>query len=259
MNAKQKTILTIPVAITSYSDSVKRIIKAAGESVGQYVCVSNVHMCMEAFDCARFNKVVNDADMVVPDGVPLVWALKALGEKDALQVRGSDLMMRLCEEAQKLSIPIGLYGGTPDNLIDLRAPLIKKFPSLKIPFYSSPPFRELSQEEKNTYIKEINATGAKILFVGIGCPKQENWMAEHRNKLSCVMLGVGAAFDFFTGRKKSAPRWMQKYGLEWAFRLADEPKRLWWRYLKHNPRFIYYFFIQWVKHKMIATAGSKHY
>ena len=257
MNVTHKKILTIPVAITTYDESAQEIINSANAPEGKYICVSNVHMCMEAYDCTEFNQVVNNADLVVPDGVPLVWALKALGEQEASQVRGSDLMMRLCEEAPKSNIPIGLYGGTPDSLVDLRNFLINKYPSLKIPFFSSPPFRELSQNEKDTYVKEINASGAKILFVGIGCPKQEKWMAEHRDKLSCIMLGVGAAFDFFTGRKKNAPCWMQKCGLEWTFRLADDPKRLWWRYLKHNPRFIYYFFLQWVKEKFVVNEKRR--
>ena len=124
MDVPHKKILTIPVAITTYDDTAQRIIKATRESTGKYVCVSNVHMCMEAFDCAEFNRVVINADLVVPDGVPLVWALKALGEKQASQVRGSDLMIRLCEEAQASNIPIGLYGGTPDSLVDLRTLLI---------------------------------------------------------------------------------------------------------------------------------------
>ena len=234
MYARTKTILKIKVAVTSYDDAARRVIKATGESVGKYVCVSNVHMCMEAFDCDRFSQIINGANLVVPDGIPLVWALKMLGEKEASQVRGSDLMMRLCEESQARNIPIGLYGGSPESLVDLRAFLLSKFPHLKIPFYSSPPFRKLSQKEKDNYVNEINASGAKILFVGIGCPKQEKWMAEHRPKFSCIMLGVGAAFDFLSGRKKNAPRWIQKCGLEWTFRLVNDPKRLWWRYLKQD-------------------------
>ncbi|WP_228856232.1 WecB/TagA/CpsF family glycosyltransferase [Desulfomarina profundi] len=204
---------------------------------------------METFDIPEFKTVVNNADLVVPDGVPLVWALKALGEKTATQVRGSDLLLHLCRESEKSGIPIGLYGGTPDSLNDFRKFLKNEYSDLKITFSYSPPFRELTQEEQEKYVREIRASGCSILFVGIGCPKQEKWMAGHRDKIPCVMIGVGAAFDFFSGRKKHAPRWMQKAGLEWLFRLASDPRRLWKRYLKHNPRFIYYFGKQYIRYR----------
>ena len=248
-NREQRYILNMRVAITSYDDASARILKWSLEPIGRYVCVSNVHMCMETFNNHDFCQVVNNADIVVPDGRPIVWGLKALGEKQAFQVRGSDLLLKLCEEAQKRNIPIGLYGATQDSLEDFLEFLKEEFPCLRIPFFSSPPFRTLAQKEKDNYVKEIKASGAKILFVGIGCPKQEKWMAEHRDKLSCVMIGVGAAFDFFSGRKKHAPRWMQRAGLEWFFRLASDPRRLWKRYLTHNPRFVWYFLRQWLSER----------
>lgn len=253
-----KKILTIPVAVTSYEDAIQYIVGASREELsGQYICVANVHMCMEAFDSMKFNEVVNNANLVVPDGVPLVWGLKALGQKKASQVRGSDLMMKVCARAEKEGVTIGLYGGTPEALEGLLNFLKNKFPNLKIPFASSPPFRPLTKEEDENYIKKIKNSGARILFVGIGCPKQENWMAEHQERLSCLMIGVGAAFDFFSGRKRHAPRWMQKAGLEWLFRLASDPKRLWRRYLKHNPRFIWYFGRQLLAHQVNAVKRRK--
>lgn len=238
----------MPVAVTSYEDSVQRIVTAAKSGESKYVCVANVHMCMESYDCKKINKVVNEANLVVPDGVPLFWGLKRLGNNNATQVRGSDLLLKVCKEAEAEQIPIGLYGGTPDSLVDFLKFLRKKFPHVKIPFFSSPPFRELTKGEKEDYVTEINASGAKILFVGIGCPKQEKWMAEHRGRVNCVMIGVGAAFDFFSGRKKHAPRWMQRGGLEWFYRLCSDPKRLCKRYLKHNPRFMYHFGKQYIHH-----------
>lgn len=241
MNAPHKKILTMPVAITSYEDSGQLIMAATTRKIGKYICVANVHMCMEAYDSPEFNAVVNNADLVVPDGVPLVWGLKALGEKSANQVRGSDLLLHLCKKAEQSTTPIGLYGGTPESLMDFAGFLQREYPALLIAFSSSPPFRALTQVEKDNYIAQINQSGARIIFVGIGCPKQEKWMAEHRDKLSCVMIGVGAAFDFFSGRKTHAPLWMQKSGLEWLYRLASDPRRLWKRYLKHNPRFIWFF------------------
>ncbi|MBU0970232.1 MAG: WecB/TagA/CpsF family glycosyltransferase, partial [Proteobacteria bacterium] len=127
--------------------------------------------------------------------------------------------------------------------------LKKKYPGLHIACAISPPFRELTPQEDEEYTKQINKSGARILFVSLGCPKQERWMADHKDRLSCVMLGVGAAFDFLSGKKKHAPRWMQKVGLEWIFRLACEPRRLWKRYFKHNPRFIWYFGKQLIKER----------
>lgn len=227
---------------------------AARQKRCNYVCLSNVHMCMEAYDSPEFNRVVNNADLVVPDGMPLVWALKALGEESAAQVRGADLLLHTCEKAEKNGIPIGLYGGTPESLLDFTNFLKGQYPGLQISFASSPPFRQLSQEEKDRYVEKINESAARILFVGIGCPKQEKWMAEHRDKLSCVMIGVGAAFDFFSGRQKLAPRWMQRIGLEWLHRLISEPRRLWKRYLKHNPRFVFHFGKQMVKQRLAPKS-----
>jgi len=234
-------ILKMRIDVTSYDQASNQVLAWARDKVSHYICVSNVHMCMETYDNREFCQIVNNADLVVPDGRPLVWGLNALGEKGATQVRGSDLLLRLCEKAQISDIPIGLYGGKPDSLMDFISFLKMEFPSLKIPFFSAPPFRVLTQQEKDNHIDEIRASGARILFVGIGCPKQEIWMAEHRDRINCTMIGVGAAFDFFSGRKKHAPRWMQEMGLEWMFRLASDPKRLWKRYLKHNPRFVYHF------------------
>jgi len=244
------------VHATSYNATTAQILKWQSELKGRYICVANVHMCMETYDDENFRKVVNNADMIVPDGRPLIWGLKALGEKKVSQVRGSDLLLKICKEAENQNIPIGLYGGTPDSLKDFMKYLRNEFPKLNIPFFISPPFRPLTKEEDKNYIDGIHASGVRILFVGIGCPKQENWMAAHRNKVTCVMIGVGAAFDFFSGRKKHAPRWSQQIGLEWLFRFISEPRRLWKRYLKHNPRFVWYFFKQWLNWKRIDEDSS---
>lgn len=250
MDATTVKILTIPVGNTNYTDAAGKIINAAVKRESRYVCVSNVHMCMEAFDDEAFSEVVNGADLVVPDGVPLVWGMKGLGLQGATQVRGSDLLLKICKQAELRGIPIGLYGGTPDSLKDFTLFLNKKFPLLLIPFCCSPPFRPLTKQEDEEYIKSINSSRAQIVFVGIGCPKQERWMAGHKGKVHAVMIGVGAAFDFFSGRKKHAPYWMQRNGLEWLFRLCNDPRRLWRRYLTHNPRFMFYFGRQLLSHKL---------
>ncbi|RUA14307.1 MAG: glycosyltransferase, partial [Flavobacteriia bacterium] len=145
----------------------------------------------------------------------------------------------------------GFFGATPELLNNLVSVLCEMYPGLIVSYSMAPPFREITADEDNKYIDAINSSGVKILFVGLGCPKQEKWMAEHKEVLHCTMLGVGAAFDFITGNKKHAPAWMQKIGMEWLFRLASEPRRLWKRYLKHNPRFVYYLILQLLGKKYV--------
>jgi len=235
-------VLYMQVDVTCIEDVQSLVMGWAqsGESA-RYVCVSNVHMCMECFDDDNFCDVINNADLVVPDGKPLVWAQQVLGVSAPQQVRGMDLMLALCELAGNRGTSIGLYGGSVEVLQLLEGTLMQRYPELDIGFSASPPFRPLNSQEDAEYIAKINDSGVKILFVGIGCPKQERWMAEHRESLDCVMIGVGAAFDFIAGKKRHAPKWMQTVGLEWLFRLICEPRRLWLRYLKQNPRFIWYF------------------
>lgn len=244
MKNPSKNILKMHVDITSYNDVSKLVIEWIKLSGSRYICLANVHMCMETYDDLNLLEVVNQADLVVPDGRPLVWALRRLGHECVSQVRGSDLFIILCKEADKQGIPIGFYGGTNHILRDINTYLNIKFPALQIVASISPPFRNLSDEEDDEYVKEINESGARILLVGLGCPKQESWMAAHKNRINCVMIGVGAAFDFISGRKKSAPRLMQQCGIEWLYRLVNEPLRLWKRYVKHNPRFLWLIFKQ---------------
>jgi len=240
------------VNVTSVRDILFKVDEWLLSPKGRYICVANVHMCMETFDSQSFRKVVNHADLVVPDGKPLSIAQKLLGHKKAVQIRGQDIMHSLCELSGPRDINIGFYGGSSDAVLNsVRSNLVQKNPNVQITYSFCPPFRSLSPEEDFNVSQEINNANVDILFVGIGCPKQEVWMAEHKNKINCIMLGVGAAFDFISGNKKEAPRWMQKMGMEWLFRLASEPRRLWKRYLKHNPRFVYYFIRQLLGKKYI--------
>jgi N-acetylglucosaminyldiphosphoundecaprenol N-acetyl-beta-D-mannosaminyltransferase len=240
-------ILTMRTDVTLLGSAVYSVLELAKLNSGAYVCVSNVHMCMETFDDSAFRHVVNSADLVIPDGRPISWAQKLLGHGDAKQVRGQDIMNELCRLSGNQEFNIGLYGGTSDDLLEqVVRQLTKDYPDIQITYKFSPPFRPLSQDEDSAVVKAINDASVNVLFVGIGCPKQERWMAEHKADLNCVMLGVGAAFDFIAGSKQHAPRWMQIIGIEWLFRLLSEPRRLWKRYLKQNPRFIYYFVQQWL-------------
>lgn len=237
-------ILGMGVAVTSIAAATDQILAWAGQGESRSVCVANVHMCMEAFDAPAFRQLVNGADLTVADGRPLVWAQRWLGFVAAKQVRGADLTLAVCRAAEQAQLPVGLYGATPETLACLQQALRERFPALGIAYCYSPPFRPLTSEEDGEVVSAITASGARILLVGLGCPKQERWMAAHRGKLPCVMLGTGAAFDFLGGCKRDAPRWMQRLGLEWFFRLCCEPRRLWRRYLRHNPRFVWHFLRQ---------------
>lgn len=246
---KQK-ILTMDVDVTQLSSALNQTVILAQAEQGAYVCVSNVHMCMEVFDSFSFRNVVNNADLVIADGRPISWAQQLLGHKQAKQVRGQDIMNALCQQSHNSELSIGFYGGSSDDvLFRVINNLQHQFPYIKINYSFSPPFRALTKAEDKHIITKINNANVDVLFVGIGCPKQENWMAEHKATLNCVMLGVGAAFDFIAGDKKHAPRWIQKIGCEWLFRLLSEPQRLWKRYLKQNPRFFYHFIKQYIKYK----------
>jgi N-acetylglucosaminyldiphosphoundecaprenol N-acetyl-beta-D-mannosaminyltransferase len=215
-----------------------------------YICASNVHMTMEAHDDPGFAAIVNGAVLVLPDGVPMVWALRVLGIPQRRRVRVSNnLLMAIFDVAQSEGIKIGLYGGTPTSLKSFRELLARTYPDLQLAYAWSPPFRPLTPEEDVRAVRQIREAGVQLLLVGIGCPKQERWMAQHSGPegTHCTMIGVGAAFDMFSGRTTSAPVWMQDNGLEWLFRLAKDPRRLWKRYLYNNPRFVVLFAAQAVR------------
>jgi len=205
---------------------------------GGYVCFSTVHMVMEGHDDSGFAAVVNAADMIVTDGMPIVWMQRLQGKRDANRIRANDLMMSLCGHAEEKNLKVGFYGGQPaviDAIVD-RAKI--DFPKLQVVYAYSPPFRTLTEEEDGQIIEEIKRTKPDLLFVGLGCPKQERWMHAHTGNSRAVMLGVGASFDFFAGNVRESPAWLGRLGLEWLFRLIQEPGRLWQRYLVLSPRFI---------------------
>ena len=222
-------ILGLRVDATTCAETVDVVVRLARAGAGGMICHANVHMLMEAFDDPEFRRLLHGADRVTPDGVPLVWALRLLGVP-ARRVYGPTLTAEVCRRAEELGIPVGFYGGRPAVLDALLERVSRRFPRLEIAFAFSPPFRSLSADEDRQAIEAIEASGARILFVGLGCPKQERWMAAHRAASPCVLLGVGAAFDLLAGAKPQAPGWMQRLGLEWLFRLGVEPRRLWPRY-----------------------------
>lgn len=244
------------VDVTSYAEVTQRVLAWARAEESRYICCSNVHMVMEGCDAKGFREVVNAADLITPDGMPLVWCLRALGSPDARRVYGPTLTVRICEAAGREQVPVGLYGGTPESLELFCAFLQDRCPGIRIACRIAPPFRVLSDTEKALYARQIADSGAKILFVGLGCPKQEKWMAAHKGRLNMPMVGVGAAFDFHSGRVRQAPPWMQRAGLEWLFRLMMEPRRLWKRYAWHNPRFMLGFAIQYTGCRLRRKRGG---
>ena len=226
---------------------------ASGEAApgpSRYVCAANVHMTMAAHDDAAFRAVVNGAALVLPDGQPMVWALRALGLPQRARVRvAPDLLIELFAACQARGLKLGLYGGTPETLNDFVNYMGDNFPALDVAYAWSPPFRPLTQAEDDAVVREVSAAGVQLLLVGIGCPKQERWMAAHAAALPCVMIGVGAAFDMLAGKTGDAPAWMRARGLEWVYRLSQEPGRLWRRYLIQNPRFVAHFAAQVVRER----------
>jgi N-acetylglucosaminyldiphosphoundecaprenol N-acetyl-beta-D-mannosaminyltransferase len=223
-----------------WQEAVDTLLHWAKDRQSRYVCICNVHVAVTANHAPEFRRIVNEADMATPDGMPLVWVLRRMGFQWQERINGPDLMWRLCGQAAEKGLSIFLYGSTPGTLERLTDNLKTAFPQLAIAGVCSPPFRLLSEEEDQEITDCINGSVAHIVFVGLGCPKQELWMAAHRGKIQGVMIGVGAAFDYHAGTVRRAPLWMQRLGLEWLFRLMSEPRRLWKRYLVTNSLFVIY-------------------
>jgi N-acetylglucosaminyldiphosphoundecaprenol N-acetyl-beta-D-mannosaminyltransferase len=232
-------ILGTRVDPSTYPEATELIASWARRAESRYVCVANVHMIMEAHDDPSFREVVNGADFVTSDGMPLVWGLRLQGARSARRVYGPDLTPLLCAIAARDAIPVGFFGADPGVRDAMIGKLLERYPGLQVVYAESPPYRDLTVDEDAAFADAINASGARILFVGLGCPKQERWMVRNVGRVDAVMLGVGAAFDFLAGTKPKAPPILQRLGLEWLFRLASEPRRLWRRYAYHNPRFVW--------------------
>jgi N-acetylglucosaminyldiphosphoundecaprenol N-acetyl-beta-D-mannosaminyltransferase len=241
---ESRRVLGMRVDVTSYEECAEAVLELAAAGSGGMVCVATAHMAIETFDDPELRRIVNSAERVTPDGMSLVWALRKLGARGVSRVYGPDLLPEICARAAQRGIRVGLYGGAPDAVLRLRTVLQGRFPRLEVPFAWSPPFRELEPEEDARATAAIEDAGVGVLFVGLGCPRQERWMAAHRETLPCVQVGVGAAFDFLAGAKAQAPRWIMAAGLEWLFRLLHEPRRLWRRYLIGNARFLFHFLVR---------------
>lgn len=238
-------VFNLPVFADGLAAAAGRMVDAAAEGRSAYACVCNVHMAMETRDDPAFAEVVKSADWVVPDGMPLVWVARLQGVPVG-RVRGFDLTLACCDLAARRGIPVGFFGGSEAALAGAVRAVRERFPELQVAYAFSPPMRPPTDAETAAQETAFAASGARLLFVGLGCPKQEKWMHARRGRVPAVMLGVGAVFDFLAGTKPHAPRWMQACGLEWLFRWCCEPRRLAARYLRHNPRFVLYLVRLWL-------------
>jgi N-acetylglucosaminyldiphosphoundecaprenol N-acetyl-beta-D-mannosaminyltransferase len=233
-------VLDIPLALTDYEEMLEWMAAMIASRRPAYLCACNVHTVMASREDGELRAALLASSLNVPDGQPLVWALNALGHPLTSRVYGPELMTRACAQAAEEGHRFYLYGGRNQGaLVQLALNLRQRHPGVKIVGGYSPPHRELTEEERAAVATEINRSHADVVWVGIGVPKQEKWMAEMRARLEApVLIGVGAAFDFHAGLVPQAPNWIQESGLEWAYRLAHEPRRLWKRYLRYNPLFL---------------------
>ncbi len=242
---KNKIIKTL-ISTGKYDEFIHEILELSKNTVSSYICVSNVHMTIEAYQSESFSDVVNSADMATPDGMPLAKAMKLLYGINQDRVAGMDLMPDLMKISEEKNLSIFLYGSTDDTLAQIVSKTKVEFPNLKLNVYS-PPFRTMTDTEKEDIVTMINQKNPDFVFVALGCPKQEKWMAENKNKINSCMIGLGGALEVYADIKDRAPQWMQDYSLEWMYRLMQDPRRLWKRYLVTNTLFVFLLFIQIVK------------
>jgi N-acetylglucosaminyldiphosphoundecaprenol N-acetyl-beta-D-mannosaminyltransferase len=233
-----ESVLGVQVDVLAWTEAVDRIFAWALRRESRSVYICNVHSIVTARRVTAHAIAINSADMTTPDGAPVAWMLRRKGHRYQERICGPDLMSVCCRRAAATNTEIFLYGGTPATLRRLEQRLRREFDGINIVGTYSPPFRELSPDEDAAVVDMINRSGARLVWIGLGCPKQEAWMHCHRNRVNAVMVGVGAAFDFLADVARRAPPWMQRNGLEWLYRLVHDPRRLAKRYLMGNSIFI---------------------
>ncbi|MFW0716669.1 WecB/TagA/CpsF family glycosyltransferase [Pedobacter sp. N23S346] len=235
----QKSIFSFNFSVLNFTDAVSAIIRLAEKKNSAYICVSNVHMVMEAKKDVAFGMVLQHADMAVLDGMPLCWSMALLHGIKTDRIAGRHLMDAILQKCAVQQLPVYFYGGKAATLERAVSFIKKNYNGIQVVGSYSPPFRPLSDEEDLEVIRKIKESGAAIVFVALGCPKQEKWMAHMKNRIPAVMLGIGVALEVLTQQQKSTPMWMERYGLEWFFRLCKEPRRLFKRYLITNTGFVF--------------------
>lgn len=238
LNRKTALVLGVPIDTVTFDTAQDRVMAWGHARDSRYVVLANVHVTVTASREPDFGAVVAAADMATPDGAPVAWMLGKLGKQPQERVSGPDLTWALLGRCESEKLPVYFFGSARETLSLLAERITATFPKLQVAGFEAPPFRPITPQEDRESIERINASGAGLVFVGLGCPKQEHWMLAHRGQVNAVMLGVGAAFDFHAGTVSRAPEWMRANGLEWLHRLMSEPRRLWKRYLVTNSLFI---------------------
>lgn len=241
----KKQVIKSLINIGSYNSIVEQVLQLSKTKQSSYICVANVHMSIEGVLSKEFQEVINNADITTPDGMPLAKAIKLIYGLAQDRVAGMDLMPDLIQKCAEDNMSIYLYGSTDEVLEKIITKATQEYPVLKIKSYS-PPFRVLSDEEEGEIVNQINQFNPDFVFVALGCPKQEKWMAEHKDKINSCMIGLGGAFEVYADVKDRAPKWMQDNSLEWLYRLVQDPKRLWKRYFITNSLFVLLFIKQFI-------------
>lgn len=234
-----RDVIGFPVTAIPFKQQIALMLDWAKVRSSRAVCIANVHMLIEAHQRPDFAQILRNADLVTPDGMPLVWMLKMLGVRNQDRVAGLDVLSALCQLASLERVSIYFLGSQPAILDRMKVKLNREFPDLMIAGMDPLPFRPLTMEEDEEVVRRINASGAGLVLVALGCPKQETWIAQHKGKIAAVMVGLGGAFPVYAGLHKRAPRVIRSLGFEWLYRLIQEPRRLWGRYRSTIPIFIW--------------------
>lgn len=249
-------VIGVPVDAITMPAALACVLRWIQARRGRYVCLCNAHMAVTAARDPDFTSVLAAADLVLPDGAPIAWMMRRAGHPGQQRVSGPDLMWNALEALAACGGSVYFYGGDAVSLARLELRLRADLPALRIAGSCSPPFRPLSDEEQDEAIATLNACRPDVVFISLGCPKQERWMAAHAGRIDAVLIGVGAAFDYLSGCRRRAPHWMQRSGLEWLYRLGAEPRRLWRRYLVTNTLFVVRAAGQWLQLRRTLRAAA---
>jgi N-acetylglucosaminyldiphosphoundecaprenol N-acetyl-beta-D-mannosaminyltransferase len=247
VDRKQQLVVGAPIDVVDWDAAIARIQRWADARESRMVSMCNVHTVVTARRDARLATALRHSDLNAADGAPVALLMRLFGHSKQERINGPDLMWRYCAAAAERGESIFLYGSEPETLVLLQQRLTEAFPALRIAGAYAPPYRELTEAEDEAVVKMIAESGAGTVWVGLGCPKQDFWMADHRGRVPAAMIGVGAAFNYHAGTLRRAPVWMQRSGLEWLHRLAHEPQRLWHRYLTTNTYFLFAAAAQWLQ------------
>ena len=254
-----KKVINSSITALRYDDQIQTMLRWACDRESRTICVANVHMLMEAYWNPEFANVLNNADLVTSDGMPLVWMMRLMGVSNQDRVAGMDIFLDLCRLATLNNVSVFFLGSHTAVLKRMKIRLEQEFPDLQIAGMEPLPFRPLTQAEDEALIERIEKSGAGLTFVALGCPKQEYWIAQHRGKIQTVMIGVGAVFPVYAGIQDRAPRWVRELGFEWFYRLIQEPRRLWGRYAKTIPPFIWLAFKQLLTQSKSSSTNSRYF